>query len=217
LDVNIILQLIDEGLTHKQITERLGITIGKLNYQLAKHRRASHPQSQEEGECFEFLDDFAVLDRHCVNSDRLIVLPRDPECLYACWNITDERKRMTEEFFHCGWQELPKYLRVYDVSYVYFNGDNANRQWMIAVNQEANNWFVEGLAPDCTYIADYGTTSLNGTFITLLRSQAVRMPPREEGCWQPARSAVVDLNAAAPEPPWQSAFTGYSLTNSPSP
>ncbi|WP_409343194.1 DUF4912 domain-containing protein [Paenibacillus sp. MBLB4367] len=215
MDVNIILQLAEEGLTHKQIAERLGITIGKLNYQLTKHRKASEtssPQAEEEG--FGPFDDLAALEQHHGAADRLTALPRDPECLYACWEITDGRKRMTEEHFHCGWGELPKYLRVYDVSYIHFNGDNANRHWLIAVNQEASNWFVKGLASGCDYIVDYGTTALDGRFITLLRSNPVRIPPSGAAGWQSPRSAVVDMSAELPEPPWQRSFTGYTLSSS---
>ncbi|WP_246427653.1 DUF4912 domain-containing protein [Paenibacillus phyllosphaerae] len=205
-----IMALLEAGKTQKEVAEQLGIPIGKLRYQVTnfrKTRNAAPIQSAME------VDDYTLLDEQ-YGLDRLVVMPRDAESLYVYWELTTDLIKMVEAHFGCGWNVLPKKLRVYDVSFIHFKGDNFNRYWDFDVNQETSNWFVKGVAAGCSYVIDYGTTALDGRFITLLRSGAVQTPPLDEHAEGESRWVRMEVTKATEEagPNWQPYFTGYSLS-----
>ena len=65
-------------------------------------------------------------------------MTRDPQSLYAYWELTPEFREMTARHFGCDWDELPLVLRLYMID----NVDDGPR-----VIQEVNtsrltdNWF----------------------------------------------------------------------------
>ena len=211
MDITMILRLLETGKTQKEIAEQLGLPVSRLRYQLAKQRNTNTTSlitsAPDSG-----LEDYSVI-KEAYGSDRLFALPRDPESLYLYWELTPDRKRMAEEHFRCGWMELPKMLRVYDVSFHYFEGSNFNRYWDFSINQEANNWFVKGISSDCSYVIDYGTTNIDGKFITILRSNSVKTPPKEERLHGENRWAKMEVtpNEAITMSDWQSLLTGFAL------
>lgn len=211
LDMTTILALLEAGKTQKDIAEQLGIPVGRLRYQLTNHRKSQAIRTLTPAP--PEVDDYALLDER-YELDHLIAMPRDAESLYVYWELTPELIRMVESHFGCSWSVLPKRLRVYDVSFIHFKGDNFNRYWDFDVTQEANNWFVNGVAPACSYVIDYGTIALDGRFITLLRSNSVQTPPREEQREGESRWVRMEVSQAAePQAAWQPYFNGYSLSS----
>ncbi|XEC97810.1 DUF4912 domain-containing protein [Paenibacillus tarimensis] len=178
--MTIIAQLLEAGKTQREVAEQMGVPIGKLKYQLAKHRKTVSARTRPESAGTEGPDEyeFDIIHEH-YGADQLYALPRDDRSLYLYWELTPERIQMAEEHFHCGWNVLPKVLRIYDVSFIHFHGDNFNRYWEFEVNQDANNWFVKDVSPNCSYIVDYGTRTIDGRFFTILRSNTVTTPPSE--------------------------------------
>ncbi len=109
--------------------------------------------------------------------DRLVLLARDPNWLYAYWEITATRQ---EEFISSygpsSWASTQPVLRVYDVTGIQFNGYNANSYTDIRVNDFADNWHIEVGAPDRSFCVDLGRMFPDGRFVTLLRSNVVTTP-----------------------------------------
>ncbi|REE89068.1 hypothetical protein A8990_107166 [Paenibacillus taihuensis] len=213
-----IIRLRNEGLSQREIAARLGITSSKVRYHLAKHgllpQGSRNNGSGRVEEAAGFPDvDFAYLPESVtLDEDRLVLLPKDPKTLYVYWKLTERRIRMIEQHFHCAWHELPKWLRVYDVSYITFNGDNANRTWDIQVGNEADNWFMRDMSAGTAYCVDFGTTSLDGRFITLLRSNAVETPRLNDERHTVDKGSVWASAEPVKQPEWAAAFTGYSIT-----
>ncbi|MFC5648248.1 DUF4912 domain-containing protein [Paenibacillus solisilvae] len=210
MDITMILRLLETGKTQKEIAEQLGMPVSRLRYQLSKQKNIT-ASATSAGD--SSLEDYTTI-QETYGTDRLFTLPRDPQSLYLYWELTSERKRMVEEHFHCGWTELPKILRVYDVSFHYFEGNNFNRYWDFSINQEASNWFVKGIAPDCSYIIDYGVQTIDGRFITILRSNSVKTPPKEEryhGEYRWTRMEVTP-NEVIPMSEWQSLLSDWGLS-----
>ncbi|WP_232016498.1 DUF4912 domain-containing protein [Paenibacillus baekrokdamisoli] len=205
-----ILKLLETGKTQKEIAEQLGVPVGKLRYQLTNQRKIASANAfvLDRG-----LEDYEII-QEAYGLDRLFALPRDTESLYLYWELTSDRKRMVEEHFRCGWMDLPKMLRVYDVSFFYFEGDNFNRYWDFSINQEANNWFVKGISSNCSYVIDYGTTTIDGRFVTILRSNTVKTPPKEERFDGENRWTRMEVTPTEDISmmDWQGHFTGYSLS-----
>ncbi len=144
--------------------------------------------------------------------DRFQLLPKDYRSLYCYWEISDSRRNMIEEFFRCNWEALPKIIRVYDVSFIDFNGDNAHYHWDFPINDIANNWFIDDVHANCSYCLDYGTTTIDGRFFTILRSNTVKTPPKEANYWRETRIEKMDSELNS-EPEWLKRFTGYTITN----
>ncbi|MFC3342536.1 DUF4912 domain-containing protein [Paenibacillus abyssi] len=170
-----IMKLLESGKTQREVAEQLGVPIGRLKYHLTKFRssetaKTSHRQNG-------WTEDTLIDERY--GADQLTALPRNPNSLYLYWELTPERIRMVEEHLNCGWNVLPKILRVYDVSFVHFTGDNFNRYWDFGIYGDSSNWIINGVAQSCSYIVDYGTTTIDGRFITILRSNIAKTPPRE--------------------------------------
>lgn len=110
--------------------------------------------------------------------DRLALLVRDPNWLYAYWEITATRQ---EEFSHQfgpkTWAMSKPLLRIYNVTGINnFDGTNANSYMDININEHANNWHINVNSPDCSFCVDYGRMLPDGKFISIIRSNIVTTP-----------------------------------------
>lgn len=109
--------------------------------------------------------------------DRLTLLARDPYWLYAYWEIT--ATKLAEFSFTNGaaaWESSRPVLRVYDVTGVAFNGENANKYTDIGINEQADNWHINVGEADRSFCVDVGRQFPDGRFVTLLRSNTVTTP-----------------------------------------
>lgn len=110
-------------------------------------------------------------------ADRLALLARDPHWLYAYWEITATKQ---DEFARTygpeAWSSTHPVLRVYDVTGVAFNGNNAKGFMDIHLGDEIENWHIQVGEPDRTFCVDLGRMFQDGRFITLLRSNVVNTP-----------------------------------------
>ncbi len=112
---------------------------------------------------------------HSYGIDRLVLLARDPYWLYAYWEVT--ATKMAEfSSTHGAWETSWPVLRVYDVTGITFNGQNANQYIDIGINDQADNWHINTGEPDRTFCVDLGRQFPDGRFITLLRSNTVTTP-----------------------------------------
>lgn len=67
-------------------------------------------------------------------------------------------------------------LRVYDVTMIDFNGNNANAYFDVELPDDIGEWFIGGLNPNASYIVDIGLKTTDGQFLTVARSTSVKMP-----------------------------------------
>ncbi|WP_281889875.1 DUF4912 domain-containing protein [Paenibacillus sp. YYML68] len=111
---------------------------------------------------------YELPDRY--EKDMLQLMARDSHSMHVYWEIGNRKRWLCSQHFQCDYGTLPKALRVYDVTSVYFNGSNANSYFDVNVTPEANNWYIHGLTPGATYLVDLGVYSIERQFITLLRS-----------------------------------------------
>ncbi|MCL6633324.1 MAG: DUF4912 domain-containing protein [Alicyclobacillus herbarius] len=108
---------------------------------------------------------------------RLVLLVKDPATVFAYWEVEEYKRQMVSRHFHTDWTRLPLYLRLYDVTEIDFQGDNAPDIRWIPVHPDADNWYVHGVRPGRSYLMDLGTMTSNGNFFTILRSNVVQTPP----------------------------------------
>lgn len=109
--------------------------------------------------------------------DRLLLLVRDPQWLYAYWEITATKiDEFTNTYGEDAWHHSKAVLRVYDVTGIDFNGSNANDFHDIEIAHHANNWYFDVEKPDSSFCVDLGRILPNGQFVTLIRSNIVTTP-----------------------------------------
>lgn len=113
---------------------------------------------------------------HSYNQTKLTLIARDPYWAYAYWEIApssieDIRQQIRQEIDRAVYA-----LRVYDVSYIDFNGSNANRQFDIDVGSSANNWYINLWNDSASFCADLGLRCPDGRFFRLARSNFVTTP-----------------------------------------
>lgn len=113
----------------------------------------------------------------CYGVDRLVLMARDPYWLYAYWEISaTKQEEFKNNYGSQAWGSSRPVLRVYDITGVDFNGENANSYMDISVSESADNWHINVGSPDRTFCVDLGRVFPNGHFVTILRSNVVTTP-----------------------------------------
>jgi hypothetical protein len=103
-----------------------------------------------------------------------VLLARDPHWLYAYWDFSTEE--ISAVLTRLGAQEVRPILRVFDVTYLDFDGSNAWNHLDIELTPFATSWYIPVSRPDATYCAEVGYQSLDGRFAALGRSNVVSTP-----------------------------------------
>ena len=111
------------------------------------------------------------------NDNRLVLLARDPYWLYAYWDFSVEQ--IGAALTRLGVQDARPILRVFDVTYVHFDGTNAWSTVDIELTPFATNWYIPVPQPDAAYCVEVGYRTPDGRFAALGRSN-VAITPRAE-------------------------------------
>ncbi|WP_066637077.1 DUF4912 domain-containing protein [Desulfolucanica intricata] len=110
-------------------------------------------------------------------SDRMVLMVRDPDWLYAYWEITaTKQEEFNQNYGPSAWRSSEPVLRVYDVTGISFNGENANYYKDISINNDADSWHINVGEPNRAFCVDLGRKLADGRFVTLLRSNIVCTP-----------------------------------------
>lgn len=107
--------------------------------------------------------------------DKIVALPVNPEWIYFYWDFSNQTKNLLEEINE---KKLKSVLRVYDVTYIIFNRNNAHKSWDYELNTDTRNYYINVPFADASYIAEIGYIDEKGEFIPVLRSNSVHTPPR---------------------------------------
>lgn len=105
--------------------------------------------------------------------NKIIIMVRDPQCIFAYWDIAIEKINELKEKLKDSWQTSKFILRVYDITDV--KTENAHKYSDIAI-AVANSWYINVDAPDRTYCVEIGVLAENGEFLVIARSNAVHTP-----------------------------------------
>lgn len=110
------------------------------------------------------------------DKDLIVLQVRDPWWVHTYWQVRDATYQKLKDEFKSLFDSAKKTLRVYDVSYINFNGSNAHRFFDIEVTRDANNWYIDTGGPGRSWCVDLGLTLADGRFITIVRSNVVNTP-----------------------------------------
>lgn len=109
--------------------------------------------------------------------NKIVLLVRDPWWMFAYWEIRKEKEdEVSTKISDSGDERVKSILRVYDVTGVNFNGNNANSYFDIELNGLASTWYINVSSPGRSWIVDIGILTKKGKFYLLARSNVVQTP-----------------------------------------
>jgi len=74
---------------------------------------------------------------------RIVLMDIDPYSLHAYWEITNiDKKRVLKQFDESS-KPPRQIIRVYDVTYIHFDGKNAHSYFDIEINRNRGNWYID--------------------------------------------------------------------------
>ena len=111
-------------------------------------------------------------------SERVVLLARDPHCLFAYWDVSEpRRKRVRQE---AGSDHLRTLLRAYDVTQVPFDAAPPNRFQDFPVPAGARSVYAYVGKPAACFVVEIGYLRPDGAFFPLARSQPIWTPRTEQ-------------------------------------
>jgi hypothetical protein len=125
-------------------------------------------------------------------SDRLVLLARDPHCLYAYWDLSDARVHAIRT--DAGAEPLRMVLRTYDVTQIAFDAAPPNRFQDFAVAGEARSLYAYIGKPAACFVAEVGYLRADGAFFPLARSLPIWTPRTDQPGVAPGRWMTVGWN-----------------------
>lgn len=119
--------------------------------------------------------------------DKLVAMPVNPYWIHLYWDLSEHLRGVLTS-------EKVKYvvLRVYDVTFVDFNGTNAHRTFEIPLDiRFVRNYYLNIPMPGAHYLGELGFYDLEGKYNVVLRSNLCRVPTN--GPSQSTRERWLDL------------------------
>jgi hypothetical protein len=109
---------------------------------------------------------------------RVVLMPRDPQWAYAYWDIPNENK---ERLRQQGGIRLA--LRFYDVTDISVETQRPHSLQQYECDELAREWYLPVPVSDRDYIVEIGYVTVEGNWLLLARSAAVRIPPIYPSDW----------------------------------
>ena len=107
---------------------------------------------------------------------RIVLMDIDPHRLHAYWEITQrDKKRILEQLDEPSYPQR-QIIRVYDVTYIHFDGNNAHNYFDIEVDKDKGNWYINLWSPHKSFCAEIGMRSFQDDFYPIARSNYIDTP-----------------------------------------
>jgi uncharacterized protein len=115
----------------------------------------------------------ASLLPRAVESDRLVVMVRDPYWLHAYWELAPRSVDRAQTALGQHWHTARPVLRLFQIA-----GDGtAALEREIAIHGGVNHWYVDVTEPPQEFRMEIGYANSGGQFYCLARSNSVSTPP----------------------------------------
>jgi hypothetical protein len=109
--------------------------------------------------------------------DRIGLLARDPWWVFAYWELTPTTRIAALRALGSDGEGAREVLRIHDVTFITFTGDNAWQSIDVELPPGAQSWYVNVAHPAAAYCAEIGLRTAGGRFVALARSNTVHTPP----------------------------------------
>src|SRR5207247_356004 len=108
--------------------------------------------------------------------DRILLLLRDPWWAFTYWEITPATRVHALRALGAEAEGARELLRVYDVTFITFTGDNAWQSFDVELPPGADHWYLNVGRPAASFCVETGLATPGGRFLPLARSNVVTTP-----------------------------------------
>lgn len=108
--------------------------------------------------------------------NRIVLMVRDPEWLFTYWEVRTDVVDSIKSALGTMAQDARIQVRVYDVTDIVFDGNNAHKYFDIEIPGGVRSWYIRAGEPGRSFCVDIGLLAPDGTFHVISRSNAVRTP-----------------------------------------
>lgn len=175
-----IIKLREDGLSFRKIASQLNTTVGKVQYRWNKYINIQENNREDiiVEEKTRDEDDLVkqpTIDYNPIKGELQVKLVT-PQKVIVYWEASKLPERVLTLFYNKPVEELVHIVRIYDVTDIIFNGNNAHHFYDIAVPYHKGYWFIKGLTASRTYVAELGVKNNKKDFFPFLRSNSVQTP-----------------------------------------
>lgn len=211
-----IIKLKNDGLSIKQIATELNIPVGKIQYRWNKHRKeqnevgSSNVQKKVQTNNQNKKSVAKVRDDH-KQTNQCVLMAQSPRTLFCYWKLSSHKINATLHHLNEKCCSLERKIRIYDITAIFFRGDNAHRYQEFSLPINCTDWFFYHLTPNRTYCVDIGVVTKDGNFFPLLRSNPIDTPRStsyETGLYTNGVSKWKEGRCNEPE--WLEGYSSYS-------
>ena len=206
--INEIIKLRKDGLSFRKIASELDTTVGKVQYRWNKwiegqQQQAKATKEEQLSDCNQhpsFIPIKGELTIRLVTSKKIILF----------WDVSVITDKVIQSYFQVSLRDLVSVIRIYDVTDLIFDGENAHHYYEINVPYQNGHWFVKGLAASRSYVGELGVFLPAAGYFPLFRSNCVHTPKIE---WSPNllnHDQLEILRYEASPPKWTDHVSTYS-------
>ncbi len=99
--------------------------------------------------------------------NKLVMMPINPYWYHLYWDFSPSNSAFVQTIGRIV-------LRVYDVTFIEFDGTNAHRTFEIPLSSDVRSYYINLPMPGAHYLAEVGYFDENGQYRTLLRSNVCK-------------------------------------------
>ncbi|MFN6991992.1 MAG: DUF4912 domain-containing protein [Fervidobacterium sp.] len=130
-------------------------------------------------------EDLTIPDTY--SKDKLVAMPVNPYWIHFYWDLSEENKSLLRSA-----DVVKPVLRIYDVTFVEFDGTNAHRTFEITIDPlTLRNYYLNVPMPGAHYMGELGYYDFKGMYKVLLRSNLCKVPVNSPS--QSTRERWMDL------------------------
>ena len=107
---------------------------------------------------------------------RIVLMDVDPYWVHLYWEITPGDRQNLVDQLDKSLHPLRQVIRVYDVTFISFDGSNAHSYFDIEVASDKGNWYIDLWSPHKSVCSDIGMKSPRGNFYSIARSNFIDTP-----------------------------------------
>jgi uncharacterized protein len=199
----------NNGVSNKQISSQLRLQ-NEFQNQSEKDEKGPNEACSDLGQesyqknTTEKLD--AIVSRK--ETDQCQLMVQSPTSLFCYWSFSSRKKRIVQYYLNENWDCMDKKIRLYDITSIIFNGHNAHRLLEYSLPENCKQWFFNHLASNRTYCVDIGIVTSEGSFFSLIRSNANNTPRLRD---EVSPNHRLNWEAESKnEPHWLNGFSSYS-------
>nr|WP_263325721.1 DUF4912 domain-containing protein [Neobacillus sp. Marseille-Q6967] len=168
-----IIKLREDGLSFRKIASELKTTVGKVQYRWSKW--VSNQENLKENSNIDQSWPQEVASNPV--RGELSAKLTSPNRILLFWEPSEIPRKLVTLHFNRKFDELVHVIRIYDVTNIIFNGQNAHHFHEITVTYNNGYWFIKGLTANRSYVAELGVKINEIDFFPIYRSNAVETQP----------------------------------------